>query len=227
MKGRKMADYVYPELLNKYEFRNYGHALEILSEVFPKEWKEIQECLAKFVITEDDLLVAGGNESQIPKKFDDILYPYGWKEIKISGDLEVKLYQRLNKKSKSFATTPFDSKMIKGYIDGHNIDFVKGKVAFDLEWNSKDQTFDRDLLAMRTYFECGIIDVGIIVTRSTELVDIFKKLDINKKYGPSTTHMDKLIYRLDSRRNGGCPILAIGIRKAVVEEKWRNLKKHQ
>ena len=28
-----MADYVYPELLNKYEFRNYGHALEILSEV--------------------------------------------------------------------------------------------------------------------------------------------------------------------------------------------------
>ena len=97
-----MADYVYPELLNKYEFRNYGHALEILSEVFPKEWKEIQECLAKFVITEDDLLVAGGNESQIPKKFDDILYPYGWKEIKISGDLEVKLYQRLNKKSKSF-----------------------------------------------------------------------------------------------------------------------------
>ena len=219
MKGRKMADYVYPELLNKYEFRNYGHALEILSEVFPKEWKEIQECLAKFVITEDDLLVAGGNESQIPKKFDDILYPYGWKEIKISGDLEVKLYQRLNKKSKSFATTPFDSKMIKGYIDGHNIDFVKGKVAFDLEWNSKDQTFDRDLLAMRTYFEFGIIDVGIIVTRSTELVDIFKKLDINKKYGPSTTHMDKLIYRLDSRRNGGCPILAIGIRKAVVEEK--------
>ena len=214
-----MADYVYPELLNKYEFRNYGHALEILSEVFPKEWKEIQECLAKFVITEDDLLVAGGNESQIPKKFDDILYPYGWKEIKISGDLEVKLYQRLNKKSKSFATTPFDSKMIKGYIDGHNIDFVKGKVAFDLEWNSKDQTFDRDLLAMRTYFECGIIDVGIIVTRSTELVDIFKKLDINKKYGPRTTHMDKLIYRLDSRRNGGCPILAIGIRKAVVEEK--------
>ena len=25
--------------------------------------------------------------------------------------------------------------------------------------NSKDQTFDRDLLAMRTYFDCGLIDV--------------------------------------------------------------------
>lgn len=214
-----MEDYIYPELLNKYEFRNYGHALEILSEVFPEEWREIQDCLEKLVITEDDLLIAGGNESQIPKKFDDILYPYGWKEIRISGDLEVKLYQRLNEKSKSFNLTPFDCKTIKGYIDGHNIDFIKGKVAFDLEWNSKDQTFDRDLLAMRTYFDCGIVDVGIIVTRSTELVEIFKKLNINKKYGNSTTHMDKLIYRLDSRRNGGCPILAIGIRKAVVEEK--------
>src|SRR3546814_4372321 len=29
------------------------------------------------------------------------------------------------------------------YLDGHKIDYVKGKVAFDLEWNSKDQTFDR------------------------------------------------------------------------------------
>lgn len=41
----------------------------------------------------------------------------------------------------------------KTYIDGHNIDFIKGRVAFDLEWNSKDQTFDRDLLAMRTYYD--------------------------------------------------------------------------
>lgn len=29
--------------------------------------------------------------------------------------------------------------------------------------------FDRDLLAMRTYFDCGLIDVGVIVTRTAEL----------------------------------------------------------
>ena len=71
---------------------------------------------------------------------------------------------------------------------------------------------------MRTYFDCGLIEVGIIVTRSEDLVDVFKDLQINNKYGASTTHMNKLIYRLDSRRNGGCPILAIGIKKSVVEE---------
>lgn len=112
---------------------------------------------------------------------------------------------------------------IKGYIDGHNIDFLKNQVACDLEWNSKDQTFDRDLLAMRTYFDCGIIDVGVIITRSTELHDVFKKIldekgkSILSKYGASTTHMQKLLYRLDSRRNGGCPILAIGMKKGCIQ----------
>lgn len=128
------------------------------------------------------------------------------------------MYPRQNVQRRGrFANEPFEEKMIEGYIDGHNIDFLKNKVAFDLEWNSKDQTFDRDLLAMRTYFDCGIIDVGIIVTRSEELNDIFKKVDIISKYGASTTWMGKLTYRLDSRRNGGCPILAVGIKKSCIE----------
>lgn len=42
-----------------------------------------------------------------------------------------------------------------------SIDFLKGRVAFDLEWNSKDQTFDRDLLAMRTYYDCDIVSDGL------------------------------------------------------------------
>ncbi|MDR2880746.1 MAG: hypothetical protein LBV29_02440 [Azoarcus sp.] len=42
----------------------------------------------------------------------------------------------------------------------------KGRVAFDLEWNSKDQTFDRDLYALRAFHECGLISAGIMVTRT-------------------------------------------------------------
>lgn len=206
------------ELQNKFEFYNYGHALEILSDAFPEEWAEIQDALMQLSITVDDLKQAGGNETNIPKKFDDVLYPYGWREIRITGDLIVKMYPRRNVQRRGrFSDEPFDEKTIAGYIDGHNIDFLKNKVAFDLEWNSKDQTFDRDLLAMRTYFDCGIIDVGVIVTRAEELNEIFKAIDIIAKYGASTTWMGKLTYRLDSRRNGGCPILAVGIKKACIE----------
>lgn len=164
------------------------------------------------------MLTPGGNESSIPKKFDDVLYPYGWQEIRITGDMIVKMYPRLNVLRRGkFSKKPIEEKVIEGYIDGHNIDFLKNKVAFDLEWNSKDQTFDRDLLAMRTYFDCGLVEVGIIVTRSEELNDIFSELGILSKYGSSTTWMGKLEYRLKSRRNGGCPILAIGIKKACVQ----------
>lgn len=221
-----MADnsqYIRKKLLEKFEFQNYGHALEILYEAFPQEWEEIQDCLEQLFISIDDLKAAGGNETAIPKKFDDILYPLGWREIRITGDLLVKMYPRKANQRGRFSEEPFDEKVIKGYIDGHNIDFIKDKVAFDLEWNSKDQTFDRDLLAMRTYFDCGLVEVGVIVTRSKELNDIFREVtDKNgnaliKKYGASTTWMGKLEYRLKSRRNGGCPILAIGIKKSCVE----------
>ncbi len=198
------------------EFYSYGHALEILSEAFSEEWEDIQESLSFLKITKKDLLEPGGNETAIPKKFDDVLYPLGWREIRITGDLLVKLYPR-GKARGRFSSNPFDEKTIKDYIDRYNIDFIKGKVAFDLEWNSKDQTFDRDLLAMRTYFDCGLIEDGIIITRAEELNDIFSQLGIKAKYGTSTTWMGKLEYRLKSRRNGGCPILAVGIKKSCVE----------
>lgn len=215
--------YIRDGLLEKFEFQSYGHALEILNGAFQTEWDEIQDSLERLVITTDELREAGGNETSIPKKFDDVLYPLGWREIRITGDLLVKMYPRRSEQRGRFSNVPFDEKTIEGYIDGHNIDFIKDKVAFDLEWNSKDQTFDRDLLAMRTYFDCGLIDVGIIVTRSQELNDIFREIkDSNgktliSKYGASTTWMGKLEYRLKSRRNGGCPILAVGIKKVCVE----------
>lgn len=52
---------------------------------------------------------------------------------------------------------------------------------------------------MRAYFDCGLIDVGVIVTRAEELNDIFKQ----------------------EKDNGGCPILAVGIGKECVEEYGR------
>ena len=213
-----MNRYIPEALAAKYEFHNFGHALEILTQAYPDEWDDLKSCLEKLSLSREDILKAGGNESPIPKKFDDQLYPRGWREIRITGDLLVKMYPRQSVQRRGrFSDEPFDKKVIEGYIDGHNIDFIKNKVAFDLEWNSKDQTFDRDLLAMRTYFDCGLIDVGVIVTRSEELNAIFKELGIMPKYGASTTWMGKLLYRLKSRRNGGCPILAVGIKKPCIE----------
>ena len=212
-----LEKWVPAEILDRFECFNYNHAAEILSQSFPEEWDEVCQALKSFQITIADITTAGGNESSIPPKLASCLDPQGWKEIRISGDLIIKFYPRKGKKG-SFSDVPFDEKTISYYIDGHNIDFVKNRVAIDFEWNSKDQTFDRDLFAMRTYYECDIISVGVIITRAESLNQVFDELNVKAKYGASTTWMGKLLPRLDSRRHGGCPILAIGITPACIQQ---------
>ena len=207
----KLLRWLPETVIHKYTVYNYNHAAEILSQSFPAELKEICMALERLQISISDITTAGGNESPIPPKIAQHLEPLGWKEIRISGDLLIKFYPRSGKLKGRFSEHPCDQKEIQNYIDGHNIDFVKGRVALDVEWNSKDQTYDRDLFAMRTYYECDIISVGIIITRDESLNSLFSELGVSQKYGASTTWMGKLLPRLDSRRHGGCPILAIGI----------------
>ena len=125
---------------------------------------------------------------------------------------------------------------LEGYVDGHKIDYVKGRVALDMEWNSKDQTYDRDLAAFRLFHECGHISVGVLLTRSEKLnptFNVIPKLDkqgsvvrdsngnpipCKSKYGASTTWMGKLLYRLNTGRQGGCPVLVFGITPELISD---------
>ena len=190
-------------VLKAYDFHDHQHAIAILSVDFPELLGEICDVLLAFRISIDQIKKAGGNESEIPKALSQQLRPLGWKEQKL--DVEITAGGTTRKS------------------DTHWIDYVKGKVAFDLEWNSKDQTFDRDLYAFRAFFEYEGISVGILLTRALSLNEIFRKLGtytdpVTKKektylakYGASTTHMPQLLRRLNAGRSGGCPVLALGI----------------
>ena len=101
-------------LLEKFEFHSYGHALEILEAAFPGEWEELQDALERFTISLDELRAAGGNETAIPKKFDDVLYPLGWREIRITGDLVVNMYPRRSSQRGRFAQDPCERMVIEG-----------------------------------------------------------------------------------------------------------------
>ena len=204
------TDKVPASLLSKYEIHNFNHAVEVLSEAYAAEYAEIVDALESLTLSVSDLTARGGNESSIPKKLSAYLRPSAWQEVKITGDLLVKLNWRKPAQIKEVT--------IHDFIDGHNIDYVKNRVAIDIEWNSKDQTFDRDLYAFRTFYECGIIACGVIITRSEQLNPVFRQLGIEKKYGASTTWMGKLLPRISSGRHGGCPLMAVGITpKAIVD----------
>ena len=218
----------------KYEIKSFRNAATLLSSAHTSQFKELLRVLSRFEVVMDDILKGGGNKSQVAKKLEAALHPLGWNETRISGDLLVrKRAKALNtrKKSPKFLKVD-DTSLLENFLDGHQIDFVKDRVAFDLEWNSKDQTFDRDLYAMRAFYECGIIDAGIILTRSTGLSDMFAdiagRIDSTKsfknKYGASTTWMGKLDYRVNAGRAGGCPILALGFKESAFSDldSWRS-----
>ena len=195
-----------------YEVHNFRHAAEVLSTSCPNEFEELCAALAAFRLTIADITAPGGNESTIPKLVAKLLRPHGWYETRIRGDLVVTIETHTDLGLEKA------EHRIDNFLDGHKVDFVKNGVAFDLEWNSKDQTFDRDLYAFRAFHEAGVISAAVLLTRSASLNPVFKRLGVLSKYGASTTWMGKLLYRMNAGRNGGCPVLVLGITPNLIED---------
>lgn len=235
-----------PIIFQKFRVASYRKAAAVLNYGLASEFSEMIGALAQFEITTEMIRKPGGNESEIPRVVAGLLRHKGWHETIISGDLEITKKWRvpvgINGKGKLISEERQESYVRERYLDGHKIDFVKNRAAFDFEWNSKDQTFDRDLYAFAAFAEAGAIDAAVIVTRDTSLNDIFRELGqaldkngqpavrsdgtpvpLMPKFGASTTWWGKLIYRLNAGRNGGCPVLALGIKPECISDlnSWR------
>lgn len=224
--SRAVLERIFPkDVLNKFEIYSYRNAASILKHGFPEQYKKVISVLREFEMTTHMIRMPGGSKGLVAKHVDKLLSAE-WPEARISADLHVRLTDP-NKTS-----LVLSSYVRENYLDGHRIDFVNGKVALDLEWNSKDQTYDRDLYAFSAFYDAGAIDLGIILTRGSSMDNSFfrglghvlekdgtegKEL-VYKKYGASTTWMGKLLYRLDAGRNGGCPVLAVGITPQCVRD---------
>jgi len=173
------------ELRDLYSVHEWRNAAGILQTACPGEWADIIAVMTEFRLYKSEVMTAGGSRSPISKRLDGGFYKLGWIE-------------------KQFATAIIlDDKRVESPT--HKIDCFKGRVALEIEWNNKDPFFDRDLNNFRLLFDLRAIDVGVIVTRATELAKIFDKL------GASTTHLDKLLPRLDGGGGGGCPVLVFAI----------------
>lgn len=209
---------------NRYSIASYRSAAAVLSQRAPNELKAILKVLDKFTISEAEIRKPGGNRMTATTRFSELASAEGFhQEVRIEADLLIKLKEGKGKKAKEI-----DRILREDYIHNHLVDFWQGRVAFDYEWNSKDQTYDRDLYAFRSFFEAGVIDVGVIVTRELSheyFQSLGKCLDENgqetdksvaDKFGASTTGTHKLISRIAAGRSGGCPVLVFGILPANI-----------
>ena len=179
-----------------HEWRN---GLAILSAAHPGEWSEHPRGVAWLYAAEKRRSQAGRLQgADLQASWIRISPSSGWIEKKFDTKIVVDTDEHV---------TPT-----------HKVDCYKNRVALEVEWNNKDPFYDRDLNNFRLLFELRAIDAGVIITRCTELQKIFNKLGRGKSFGNSTTHMAKLLPRLDGGSGGGCPVVVFGIRDTAYVE---------
>ena len=180
-----------------YDWRN---ARTILEYGHPSEWRDIVDVLSAVRLPHTELAAKGGSKTKTATALDSKLYQRGWVEKK------------------------FETKIVVDDVASdsptHWIDCFKGKVALEVEWNNKDPFYDRDLNNFRLLYDLRVVDVGVVVTRATSLMQWMRlgHEDFAKghgTYGSSTTHFDKLEPRILGGGAGGCPVLVFAMTQAI------------
>lgn len=176
----------------------WNHASAVMSADFPNEWQDLLDVLSAYRLRKSYITNPGGNKSKTSRFIDEFLGARGWRETRFDTAIIVDEIQ---------ADTPT-----------HKIDMFKNGIAVEVEWNNKDPFYDRDLNNFRLLYALRTISVGVIITRSDELQDIFNDLGRGSSYGNNTTHLSQLIPRIEGGGAGGCPILTFGIKKSLYRE---------
>ena len=188
-----------PAFIQKnYEIHEWRHACAIMRQDFAQEYKDICDALMRFRLKKSHIAVGGGQKSQVSEWIDSQLTKKGWIEKNFQTSITV---------DKTVTESPT-----------HAVGCFKNRIALEIEWNNKDPFFDRDLNNFRLLFDLRAVSVGVIITRCDELQEIFDSLGRGSSYGASTTHMGKLIPRIQGGGGAGCPLLVFGIRRTLYVE---------
>jgi hypothetical protein len=189
----------FPQFIRKnYDVHEWRHASAVLRTDFREEWNDIVAVLTAFRLSKTHITVGGGGKSKVSGAIDGAFTSRGWKERKFQTQIRV------------------DDNVIDSPT--HKVDCFKNGVGVEIEWNNKTEFYDRDLNNFRLLFELRALNVGVIITRSDELQNIFDELGRGSSYGSTTTILSKLLRKMEGGSGGGCPVLVFGITKALYDE---------
>lgn len=186
------------DILESYEVHEWKHAAAILKTDFPGEYNDIVEALRRFRLPQSHITEGGGAKTKMAQWIDGEFRSRGWQEKQWDTRIVVDTVERAS--------------------PTHLVDCYKNQIALEFEWSNKDPFYDRDLNNFRLLFDLRVISLGVIVTKSNELITLFKELGLYDKYGASTTWMSKLLPRVLGGGGGGCPLLVFGIRRSSYVE---------
>ncbi len=186
----------YPDLIgfNAYSTNNGS---VILDNAFGQAKNEIFEILNTFQVPKLSIVKGCGNECPFITQLKNDFIDRNW-EVEVNGlsrqktQLIKKITRREYDQLEEIERTTFDNRHYRLLTETelepstHKIDIIKsfdmGTVGIDVEWNSKDSVYDRDLTNFQWLYQYGFISLGIIITRGETLVDRLKDY-ISEYYG--------------------------------------------
>lgn len=182
--------------------RNINYGVELLKSAFPDHFESVCRALAAWDLTWAGVETAGGNLSVPSSKFVEAFNAEDWHETEF--ELETRLQG---------VPTIARTHKVDLFKPGPSAAEPYPGIGIELEWNNKDEFFDRDLINFDALHTARGLAVGLIVTRGASLQSELasRGQGWRQRFGTRTTHWDKLTPRLDLGRGGSTPIVALGV----------------
>lgn len=214
---------------SRYNWMETGNAAAILKAVAPEEFNDFLDVLEGFHLSPNSWLVKGGNKGDIAQELDNRFRELGWKETRIDTEIRGFFLTDFGGTKRNPTAVIEEAPVILS--EGFKVDNRKGRMIVDIEWNAKDGNLDRDLAAYRSWYEYGLIDGAVIITKDRRpLLELAREIwgnyqlsiggDPREKLpidlgSSTTTSFDKAEIRLQRREAGNCPVLIVGVSAAT------------
>lgn len=214
------------DIRERYEFIETQNAAAILHAVAPAEYRDFLSVLDDFTLHPDEWLRAGGNKGDLTDALDQRFRRLGWVETQIDFEIRGTFLTDFAKHGRSYVPQR-EIPVAPLHVRGYRVDNHKGRMIVDIEWNAKDGNLDRDLAAYRSWYEAGLIDGAVIITKDRKpLLALARHLwhEYRETVNPTassrlpidlststTTSLDKAEIRVERGGAGTCPVLVVGV----------------
>jgi len=151
-----------------WEVASINHGELIARIEFKDEFEKIVHALSNWNIEiENNIIKRGGGQADQTLELTRIFHGNEWFKNRIKVENVVSFESKFEPMSSNSTTHEIDHIILN---DLHKM------IALEIEWNNKDEFFDRDFQSMRGLFELGVIDLAVIVTRGEKLEQSFKPM---------------------------------------------------
>lgn len=145
-----------------FEIHFASHAEAIVSVDFPSIVTDLEAALLSVRLPITEIIGSGGGESQLTQRLRHAFHDLGW--------------SKRNIKIEKVVDGVLDDRATKTHEIDHFFQSDQGNFALEIEWNNKDPFFDRDLENFKRLHGEGVVSVGAILTRGSELQSSLKQM---------------------------------------------------